>query len=228
MSHTILNLSNEYGQPIELDIPIEEIDGEEWFSLADLLKANQKKIADDYLINPESIFELSLLYAEALTKDKYIRQKFRFNKMLFYIKQEIEKNFGVNSFIFDKMQACRAGPIPINLANNIKQFEKNELVEVFLVKDAKRVPESHKTWEQDKSTGSITCKLTSKGEELAEKIWNTLDSQVKEIITEVKRNLIFLDTEQLKDKVHSEYPELKRTYTENDNENDFRVNVYCS
>ena len=142
-------------------------------------------------------------------KRNAIRQKFRFNKMLFYIKKKLDEEFGEDVFIFDKMGTARAGPIPIHLGEDIKQLQTDGLIDIYLVRDNKKIPKSKKNWEiiKGKAGASIECNLIKKGEILA-----------KEIMLDVKRELLYIDTQELKKKIHSEYPEYKMNYIENDNE----------
>jgi len=215
-------LDNNYASVILEDVPIYimEDTGEELVTLADVIKADERRMAKKYDINIYNIFELALLFAPVYQKKNAIRQKFRFNKMLFYVWKDLQKEYGENTLIFDKMGVARAGPVPIHLKDDIKELQKKDLIDIYLVKDGKKIPGSRKEWEElkDKKIASIECALTKEGLKLARNIWVDLDPEMKEIILDVKKELFYLDTEVLKDKVHEEYPEYKKDYTKNDTE----------
>ncbi len=201
------------------EIPLYKLeDDEEVFIFSDLLKAEEKRIANKLDLNVYNLFELSLIYADVYQRNDAIRQKFRFNKMLFYIKKRLDEEYGEDSLIFDDFGAARAGPIPIHLGEDIKQLKKEGLLDIYIVKDGKKISRSREKWEDLKHKGSIECALTKKGKKVAKKIWKEIGVDIKEIIIDVKKDLMYIDTEKLKEKVHKEYPEYKKDYTEEDNE----------
>jgi len=197
---------------------IDEDSGEELVTLGDVIRANQQRIAEKYNKSVFNIYELALIYADVKQRYNAIRRKFLFNKMLFYIGKKLEEEYGENTLIFDEMGAARAGPIPIHLGEDIKQLKEEGLIEIYIVKDGKKIFGSKENWEDYKSQGSIECMLKKKGKKLARSIWRDLDPEMREIIVSVKEDLFYMDTETLKKKVHREYPEYKMNYTENDNE----------
>lgn len=215
-------LDNKHKEVVLKNVPvyIEEDTGDEVFTFGDILKADQQRIVKKYGIKEYNVFELALLFADVKQRRNAIRQKFRFNKMLFYVQKRLEEEFGKETLIFDKMGSARAGPVPVHLKEDIKDLKARELIEIYLIKDNKKVPGSKDTWEKlkDKLQASIECSLTKKGEKLAKKLWNDLDDYMKRIILNVKIELMYLDTEKLKEKVHKEFPEYKMNYTENDTE----------
>lgn len=214
----ILDGNNERAELEGIPLYKEEDTEDELYLFSDLIKADERRIAKKYEISEYNIFELALLYADVKQRKKAIRQKFRFNKMLFYIKKKFEEEYGEDSFIFDKMGQARAGPIPVHLGDDIKDLNEKRYIEIYLVDDGKKVSGSKKNWEKLKSTASIECILTRKGHRVAKNIWKELDMRMKEIIIEVKEDLMYIDTELLMQKVHEEYPEYRKNYTENDKE----------
>lgn len=214
----VLDGNNKRAELEDIPLYIEEETGEELYLFSDLIKADERRIAKKYRISEYNIFELALLYADVKQRKKAIRQKFRFNKMLFYIDKKLEEEYGKDSLIFDKMGQARAGPIPIHLGDDIKDLNEKKYIEIYLVKDGKKIAGSKENWEKLKNTASIECILTRKGHRLAKEIWQELDIRMKEIIIEVKEDLMYIDTEILKQKVHSEYPEYKKNYIDNDKE----------
>ena len=209
----------------EIPIYIDKEKENKVITLADVIKANQKRIAKKFGISVYNIFELALLYADVKQRSKVINQKFRFNKMLFYIWKEIEKVYGENSIIFDKMWVGQEGPIPANLLSDLIQFQNNEIAQIFLIEEGKKIADSKKNWEEIKKTKkeegirvSLACGLTRKGEELSKKIWTELDPEIREITLKVKENLYFMKTKEIKNLVHKEYPEYRKFYTREDKE----------
>ena len=216
-----INIELSDGNILE-DMPVYELEetGGDRVLFEDLFKAEERRIAKNSNVSIYNIFELALIFANVKQRRNAIKQKYRFNKMLFYIKQKLDEEFGEDVFIFDKMGSARAGPIPIHLGEDIKQLQTDGLIDVYLVKDNKKILGSKENWEKikGKAGASIECALTEKGETLAKNIWIDLNDEIKQIILDVKIELFYMDTETLKKKVHSEYPEYKKNYIENDNE----------
>ncbi|MCP6718617.1 MAG: hypothetical protein KJI71_00110 [Patescibacteria group bacterium] len=214
----VLDVKNKKAELEDIPLYREEDTGDELYLFSDLIKADERRIAKKYGISEYNIFELALLYADVKQRKKAIRQKFRFNKMLFYIEKKFEEEYGEDSFLFDEMGAARAGPIPVHLGEDIKDLNEKKYIEIYLVRDGKKISGSKENWEKFKHTASIECILTRKGHRLAKEIWEELDIRMKEIIVEVKEDLMYIDTELLMQKVHDEYPEYRKNYTENDKE----------
>lgn len=170
----------------------------------EVIKAEQKFIAEEHGIDPRELQVLWLLHADSrFFKGGYIEQKFRFNKMLFYLWKRMNKEGYENSFIHDEFKSARAGPIPIRLGKFLEDLEKNGIVKVRWAK---------------RPGISLKCQLTKLGEKVAKSIWDKTPSDIKGIIRKTKEDLFLIDATQLKNKVHKEYPEYKRTYTVLDQE----------
>ena len=221
---------NSEGEKIELEeVPViqEGEKGEEFFSFADILRAEQKRVAKKFDLSINHINELLALYAPVKSKIKGIKQKFRFNKIIFYIGEGIKNEFGENILEHDSIYAAGAGPIPEHLEEDIKYLNKNGLVHTYIKYNNKKIPKSDQNYDKlmKKKAGSGVVVLTEKGEELSEELWIEMDKsfgdEFLDIITKTKEKIIYMDTEQLKEKVHSEYPGWKKDYTKNDTENYF-------
>jgi len=173
--------------------------GDVRLEIDDVLKAEQRYIAEKYDLDPRHLPMLLLLHAKPIMiKPDYVEQKFRFHKMLFYFwKKLCEKDFG-NSYIHDAFGSARAGPVAIHINELTRSLEEKGLVKV---RWAKRPGESFR-WD-----------LTPKGKEVAEEIWKSTPDDFKETILKVKENLFLIDAEQLKHKIHREYPAYRRNYT---------------
>lgn len=212
-------LDNQNNEILLEDVPIyvKEDTGEELVTLADVIKADERRIAKKYNIEIYNIFELALLYADVKQRGKSIRQQFRFNKMLFYIGKKLEEEYGENVLIFDEMKKAPNGPIPIHLKEDMKKLQQEGIFDVYLIKKGKKIPGSRNDWDSGRWI-SIECTLTNKGEDLAQKIWSEIDPEMREIILDVKEKLYYMKTGKLKKKVHKEYPEYKKSYIQNDTE----------
>jgi hypothetical protein len=57
-------------------------------------------------------------------KGKEIKEKYKFNKMLFYFWKNLEKQGFGDSYIIDEFVSGRAGPIPKNLKESMIRLEK--------------------------------------------------------------------------------------------------------
>ena len=216
---SIETLDNQNKEILLEDVPIyiEEETGEELVSFTDVLRADERRIAKKYNVDIYNIFELGLLYADVRQRGKSIRQQFRFNKMLFYVGKRLEEEYGEDILIFDEMKKREDGPIPIHLKEDMKKFQQEGIFDVYLVKKGKKIPGSKEDWDTKKWI-SIECTLTNKGEDLAKKIWSELDPEMREIILEVKEKLYYMKTGKLRKKVHKEYPEYRKIYTQEDKE----------
>jgi hypothetical protein len=124
------------------------------------------------------------------------------NKMLFYVwKRMEEKGFG-ESWIHDVFKSDRRGPVPVHLNETIRRLENLKIVKVQHGGKAFRRP--------------FVYELTSDGEKVADTLWEKVPETFREVFDSVKKDLMFLDTNQLKTKVHKEYPDYKATYVEPD------------
>lgn len=229
MTENIFYYDNE-GEKIDLEeVPIiqEGKKGEEFFSFADILRAEQKRVAKKFNLSINNVIELLTLYAPVRSKIKGIKQKFRFNKIIFYIGEGIKKEFGENILKHDSIYAAGAGPIPEHLTDNIKSLNEKGLIHTYIDHNNKKIPKSDQNYDElmKKGAGSGVVILTEKGEKLTEELWIEMDKsfgdEFLDIITKTKEKIIYMDTEQLKEKVHSEYPVWKKDYTKNDTENYF-------
>lgn len=213
-------LDNQNNEITLEDVPIYKLEdtGEELVTLEDTIRADERRIAKKYNISIPNIFELALLYADVKQRGKSIRQKYRFNKMLFYVGKKLDEEYGEKVLIFDGMNIAENGPIPANLKEDMIKLQQEGIFDVFLVKKGKKIPGSKKDWDTKKWI-AIECILTNKGEDLAQKIWSELDPEMREIILEIKEKLYYMKTAKLRKKVHKEYPEYRKSYAQEDKEN---------
>jgi hypothetical protein len=127
--------------------------------------------------------------------------------MLFYQWKELEKEGLGEAFDHDHFIAKERGPIPEHLEEDIKRLERKGLVKVSLVQ-----------WGKSKEQCSKTTELTEKGLAVAEKICTKVAKPFLEVSLKVKEELFPLNPLTIRNKVHRDYSEYRKTYTEIDAE----------
>jgi len=124
------------------------------------------------------------------------------NKTLFYIWKELEKIGLADAFPRDEFEAGPKGPIPKNLESDLERLRDKGLVSLKIgPKDAYEITE-----------------LTPDGLVLAKEIWGRTEEPFKRTILLIKERIFPLDTKTIRDRVHRDYPEYKKTYVELDTE----------
>lgn len=196
------------GKPLLLQIPAEVCPscGESRVDADVLSVCEQKKIGEMLNLKPEEMEILWFLHAPGprFTKRGYVDEKYRFNKMLFYLWMRLVENGFGKSLIHDSFESEKRGPVPLHLKENSSLLEKKGLVKM--------------QWGGKKEKKPYKWELTEKGHEIAETLWNKTPNIYKQKVTEVKRALFLIDRTELMHKVHAEYPEYKKVYTKEDDE----------
>lgn len=171
----------------------------------EILKAEQKLIAEQQnLGHPIAIPELLLLFAGTrFFKGGEIKEKYKFNKMLFYLWKKLEEQGFGDSYIIDEFVSGRAGPIPKHLKTSMMELEKKGLVKI--------------AWSDNIKKPTVFT-LTSEGIDVSRIVWEQIPDFVKKTVIQVKEEIALLDPTALKEKVHKEFPEYRKTYTELDAE----------
>ena len=178
--------------------------GETLVNINDIIKAEQEHNTKEINIKPFDMHPLLLLYAKLRYYPRGIIEKgYRLRKMIFYLEKKLEEHGYENSFIFDKIVAARAGPVPKNLRKTMKELKERGLVEY--------------TWD-NKPGVSAKFKLTKKGEITTKDLWEKTPDDVKMIVLKIKEEIYLITSSALKHKVHEEYPEYRKFYTELDND----------
>ena len=151
------------GEEITLkNVPIEKNakTGLERVDVDEILKAEQKLMAEQLDLNrPIAIPELLFLFADTrYFKGGEIKEKYKFNKMLFYLWKKLEEQGFGDSYIIDEFASGRAGPIPIHLKESMMELEKKGIVKIawsdnikkptIITLTAKGIAVSQAIWEQ--------------------------------------------------------------------------------
>jgi len=170
----------------------------------DVAKAEFREIANNLGIQDRDVMLFILLYAKPGPFQRgYLCQKYKINKMLFYQWKRLEK-FGFGEIVpKDEFVADKRGPVPKNLWDDLKRLKEMRLIKVEGSESEKR---------------TVTMELTDDGEKIARELWNKIPDIYLGITTEVKSRLFPLNPERLKELVHSEYPEYKKSYKNLDKE----------
>ncbi len=192
------------------DVPAfkHEKTGEVLVDINDVIKVGnrteQQNNANEMGLEPIEIHPLLLLYADLKYYPQGVIEKgYRLRKMIFYLEKEMEKSGYKDSYTFDEIVPARAGPVPKNLKKTIKELSQKGLVNYV--------------WENKPGTPA-KFNLTKKGFEVAKKLWTKTPDDIQKVILKVKEGIYLISSEDLKNKVHKEYPEYQRTYVDLDGE----------
>jgi DNA-binding PadR family transcriptional regulator len=169
----------------------------------DVLRAEQVESAQKEGVTALESNVLLYVYADVpvVTKGaRELREKYRLNKMLFYQWAELSKIGLGQSRIHDNFLNDVRGPVPEHLDDTCKSLEAKGLLDV--------------QWGGRVAKRPYIYRLTPKGEKAAKALWNMTPEPVRESITKSKTELYLLDRFAIRDKVHAEYPQFKKSFTE--------------
>lgn len=173
---------------------------------SEVAKAEVRMIAEQFGLEARDVALLIMLYAKpGPFKKGETHYKYHLNKMLFYQWKAMEKQLLGEAFPHDKFRAAQNGPIPINLWDDLKRLEERKIISLH-----------HYIWGQTPSEASLVTELTPRGLEIAEKLWYQIPPDLRETTLKTKEQIFPLDPKTIRKKVHREFPEYKKTYTELD------------
>jgi len=177
------------------------------FDPMQLTLAQMVQIAKDLGIQPRDIPLLLTLYTKPprFFKEGKTFARYHLNKTLFYIWKALEKKGIANAFPRDEFGAARAGPVPIHLKEDTERLENMGLVTV----------QSHQ-WGEGPNKTSILTRLTDKGADLCTRLAESVGEPFISTIVREKQDLFVLDPETIKERVHRDFPEYRKTYTDLD------------
>lgn len=172
----------------------------------EVAKAELQMIAKAHGIQVRDIALLLLLYAKpGPFKGGEILYKYHVNKMLFYQWKFLEKELIGDAFVHDNFIPAERGPVPEHIEDELAQLKEQKLITT-----------ENKRWGKGPKDESVKVKLTPQGEEIAHEIWKEVAFPFKETTLKVKEQIFPLDPKTIRERVHREYPEYKKTYTELD------------
>jgi len=168
----------------------------------DVLKAEQLRASTANGVTPTEGNILLYLHAPLpyVTKQPgEIRERYRFNKMLFYQWAELDKTGLGQARVHDSFLNDVRGPVPEHIDENCRSLEEKGLVEV--------------EWGGKVAKRPFVYRLTPKGRATAAALWGLTPGAVRDAVTKSKFELMALDRFEIKEKVHKEYPQFRKTYT---------------
>ena len=178
------------------------------FDPGDVAKAELDLYAEKNGITSRDIPILLMLLARpGPFQEGQIPYKYHLNKMLFYQWKNMEKKGIAETFVHDQFEADVKGPVPKNLGSDLQRLEKLGIVSLC-----------YKKWGKGEKDGSLQIALTQKGGQIASNLAGVLPDPLKKITVDVKKDLFPLDPLQLREKVHEEYPEYQKVFTQIDRE----------
>jgi len=173
---------------------------------AEVAKAEIGMLAEQYSLEPRDIPLLLMLYAKpGPFQEGYVQYKYQINKMLFYQWKEMQKQGLDETFPHDEFEAAPRGPVPKNLSNDLKRLEEKGIVSL-----------SYKKWGKGPKEASLITVLTPSGIKIAVKLASEAPEPLREVTSQIKKQLFPLDPSMICKKVHKEFPEYRKTYVELD------------
>lgn len=175
---------------------------------SEVAKAEISLLAKERDLAPRDVALLTLIYVKPgpFTEGK-IHCKYHLNKMLFYQWVNMGRRYLGEAFPHDEFRSAPAGPIPNSLWDDLRRLEKKGLVIL-----------KHKQWGKTEKEASLCMELTEEGSVLTEELWKDTPPDFKEVTLKTKKDIFPLDPATIKEKVHREFPEYRKTYTELDQE----------
>ncbi len=169
-----------------------------------LARAELIQIGEELGLKPRDIAIFLLSYAKPGPFQRgYLCQKYKLNKMLFYLNKELEKEGLGEALPHDEFVAAKNGPVPRNLSDDLKRLKRDGLMRVEGGEGAKK---------------TLICELTERGDKLASTLWTRVPDPYLAAANRVKDRLFPLDPETIMERVHKDYPEFRETFTEPDEE----------
>jgi len=148
---------------------------------------------------------LTLYVKPGAFKSGCIHTRYHLNKTLFYIWKELEHIGLGDAFPRDQFEAKPRGPVPMNLAADSERLKQKGLVSTSM----------HR-WGKEPKQQSVLTELTPAGMDIAKRLWNSVGEPFKKTIARTKERIFPLEPKTIRERVHREFPEYKKTYTELD------------
>jgi len=178
------------------------------FYPSEVAKAEINLLAEKNGLEPRDVPLLLMLFAKpGPFQEGQVPYKYHLNKMLFYQWKGMQKQGLDETFAHDVFEAAPRGPIPKNLGEDLKRLEKKGLVLLC-----------YKKWGKGEKEGSLLISLTRDGTRIAASLASEVQEPLKEVTVEVKHQLFPLDPRQIQQKVHKEFPEFRKIYSDLDKE----------
>lgn len=197
------------GNPIHLkDVPaiMNAKTGKVRLYPAQVSLAEYEALAKKYDLKPRDIATLLTLYVKpGVFKEGSLPTRYHVNKTLFYIWKELGKKGLGEVFPHDNFVAFPRGPVPEHLESDQDRLGSKGLVS-----------SSFQPWGPNPKDQSVLIELTPSGMQVATALLSAVADPFKETILRIKERIFPLDPKTIRERVHRDYPEYKKTYTELD------------
>jgi hypothetical protein len=175
---------------------------------SDVAKAEFTMLAAEHCLEPRDVAFLLMLCAKpGPFKEGQIHYKYHLNKMLFYQWKKMETLGVGEAYPRDEFEVALRGPVPKHLSDDLKRLQKEDIIKL-----------KYHQWGKTAKQASLTTELTDKGMKIAEDLWKHIPDLFKEATLKTKEQLFPLDPDTIRDRVHRDFPEYKKTYVELDTE----------
>jgi hypothetical protein len=169
----------------------------------DVMRAELMALAEALRLEPRDIALFAMMYAKpGPFQEGYVHMLYRLNKMLFYQWKGLEEQGFGEALPHDEFDAKERGPVPRHLKEDLVRLGKMG----YLKAD----------WPSGKEQQSISCNLTPAGEALASAIWFKLDPLIRAESLRWKRRLFVKTPAKIRERVHKDYPEFRKTFVKPD------------
>lgn len=172
----------------------------------DVAQAEFKMRAQEHNLEPRDIALLSLLCAKpGPFQEGQVHFKYHLNKMLFYQWKEMGELGLDEAYPHDEFEAYPRGPVPKNLEQDLERLMSLGII-----------TQTWTQWGKGDYQKSLKTELTTKGKTIIDELWQEIPDLFKEATMKVKEQIFPLDPATVKKRVHRDYPEYQKTYTELD------------
>lgn len=182
--------------------------GKEYVYPADVSQAEIKQLAEEHDLLPRDVALLLMLYAKpGPFKGGEVLYKYHLNKLLFYQWKDLDKQGLTETLPHDDFEPAPRGPVPCNLGEDLERLQKRGILIT-----------RYERWGAAPKQESMRTILTKKGIKIAEDLWDKVSMSFKELTLSIKERIFPLDPETVRRRVHREFPEYRKIYSELDQE----------
>lgn len=184
----------------------DERNNEIYVDPSDISIGEIKQLAEENNIEARDVPLLLLLCAvPGPFKKGEIQYQYHLNKMLFYLQKNLEKQNYSRAFPHDEFIAADRGPVPEHIDEDLEKLQRQSLIST-----------KYRRWGSREKDQSKEISLTEKGIKIANSLWDRIGEIFKDEILRTKNDIFPLDPETIKEIVHKEYPEFKKSYKKED------------
>jgi hypothetical protein len=181
--------------------------GKVWIRPAEVAKAEIAALAKEHDLEPRDIALLLALKAQpgGFFNKEEVQFQYHLNKILFYQWKGMERLGLGEAFPHDKFIPADRGPVPENITDDIQRLERKGFITTELRK-----------WGSRKTDESRRISLSKKGSEIAHSLVSRTPAPLRSKTSEAKTLIFPLPPAAVREMVHKEYREYRKTYTQED------------